>query len=339
MRNPLDWLLDIAPFSPRWRCGQWETWEGWAQISAEAAVFGAYSVIPLILLGLHQRMPKNLRILGWVFAAFIVSCGLTHLTDAFMWWHPVYRVRGLLLIMTALFSWAAVWLLGSKISYIRLFQTPEEMLDQLHRRAASEQAAQQSAARLTAILDSPLTAIVVANDLLIITEFNAAAQRLFGCYRSQAIGQPVELFVPRAALGAFRAGVERYRAVGASHLFGRVNELTAVDYNGRELAIEISLTGWEDADANRFYTASIRDVSDRSRLLQTLRENQKSLETQLRQRNLLERELDALRSLQTQHSSQITDTTKAILELKEIANRLTLLSNGREHDDHGTSGS
>ena len=46
--------------------------------------------------------------LFWLFAAFIFSCGATHLIDATIFYNPVYRFSALMKVVTALVSWATV---------------------------------------------------------------------------------------------------------------------------------------------------------------------------------------------------------------------------------------
>ncbi len=77
---------------------------------SDALVFGAYSAIPLalcyfVVLKRHQ-LPFSWLFL--LFGAFILSCGLTHLVDATLFWHPWYRFLGLMKLVTALVSWTTV---------------------------------------------------------------------------------------------------------------------------------------------------------------------------------------------------------------------------------------
>ncbi len=39
---------------------------------------------------------------------FILACGLTHVSDALMFWYPIYRFSAIVLFVTAMISWAAV---------------------------------------------------------------------------------------------------------------------------------------------------------------------------------------------------------------------------------------
>ncbi len=47
----------------------------------------------------------------WLFAAFILACGLGHLIEAAIFWWPAYRVSGLIKGFTAIISWITVFAL------------------------------------------------------------------------------------------------------------------------------------------------------------------------------------------------------------------------------------
>lgn len=103
-------LLNTDGFMPRWGCGEWTDAHGWLHIVSDTLVFAAYFAIPVALwyfvaLKKHQ-VPFTM--LFWLFGAFILSCGFTHLIDASLFWHPWYRLSGLMKLVTALVSWATV---------------------------------------------------------------------------------------------------------------------------------------------------------------------------------------------------------------------------------------
>jgi two-component system cell cycle sensor histidine kinase/response regulator CckA len=106
------WLLDLfdtAGFSPRWSCGQWSEELGWLHILADLAIFLAYAAIPLVIATfVRKRNDVTYPRLYWLFAAFIFSCGFGHLLEASIFWHPWYRLAGLVKVITALVSWATV---------------------------------------------------------------------------------------------------------------------------------------------------------------------------------------------------------------------------------------
>lgn len=103
-------LADDWP--PRWVCGEWSSFHGWLYITSDIAIWLAYFVIPAILIFFIQRR-HNLPFqpVFWLFGAFIILCGSTHLIDAIMFWWPGYRLSALIRLMTAVVSMATAFVL------------------------------------------------------------------------------------------------------------------------------------------------------------------------------------------------------------------------------------
>ena len=76
-------LLDTSDWPPRWICGEWSDFHGWLYICSDVAIWLAYFIIPVIIIWFIQRKP-NFPFLHvfWLFGAFILLCGATHLIDA-----------------------------------------------------------------------------------------------------------------------------------------------------------------------------------------------------------------------------------------------------------------
>ena len=102
-------LLDTADFPARWHCGRWSAGLGWLHIGSDLAIAAAYLSIPLTLAYFLARR-RDLPFPGLLalVAAFILSCGLGHAVEALIFWHPVYRLAGVLKGVTAAISWATV---------------------------------------------------------------------------------------------------------------------------------------------------------------------------------------------------------------------------------------
>lgn len=105
-------LGDTSAFMPRWMCGAWTPLHGWTHIVADILIGGAYFAIPLVILFFVMRRPDiPFPRIAWLFAAFIICCGTTHLIEATIFWHPVYRVSAMAKVATAGVSWLTVFAL------------------------------------------------------------------------------------------------------------------------------------------------------------------------------------------------------------------------------------
>ncbi len=101
-------LFDTDGFPDRWHCGDWTAGHGWLHIISDSMIFAAYTAIPFTLLLFAWRKHREILFvrLVWLFAAFILACGLVHLIEATIFWHPWYRFSGLVKGITAAVSWA-----------------------------------------------------------------------------------------------------------------------------------------------------------------------------------------------------------------------------------------
>ncbi|MFN3999838.1 hypothetical protein [Algoriphagus sp.] len=105
-------LFETGDWPARWVCGKWSSFHGWLYITSDIAIWLAYFVIPAIIIFFIQKR-QNIPFLPvfWLFGAFIILCGSTHLIDAIMFWWPGYRVSALLRVLTALVSLATAFVL------------------------------------------------------------------------------------------------------------------------------------------------------------------------------------------------------------------------------------
>jgi hypothetical protein len=102
-------LTDSSDWPPRWLCGHWTDFHGWLYITSDLMIWLAYMIIPMMLIR-YLFIKKGVPLPGvfWLFGAFILLCGLTHLIDAMLFWVPVYRVSALVRFLTGIVSIATV---------------------------------------------------------------------------------------------------------------------------------------------------------------------------------------------------------------------------------------
>ncbi|MFS8118270.1 MAG: PAS domain S-box protein, partial [Microcoleus sp.] len=98
-------LLFTANYIPHGHCYLWQPELVALHIVSDSIIALAYYSIPLSLVYfLAQRKDLPFRNIFWLFAAFIISCGTTHVMEVWTIWHPVYWVSGCLKIITAAIS-------------------------------------------------------------------------------------------------------------------------------------------------------------------------------------------------------------------------------------------
>jgi PAS domain S-box-containing protein len=116
---------------------------------------------------------------------------------------------------------------------------------------------------LEIILGTVLDAVVAVDRDGVVLAWNEVAESIFGWSRSEAVGRSLgELVVPERYRQAHADGMRRSHQTGETRVIGRVVELAAVDRNGREFPVELSITH-APAEIGAAYIGFIRDISSR----------------------------------------------------------------------------
>lgn len=103
-------LFHTADWPPRWHSGNWTQFHGWLYITSDLLIWSAYFAIPLAILKyVTRRADARFIRTYFLFAAFILACGSTHLLDAITFWFPAYRLNALVRFVTGVISWITVF--------------------------------------------------------------------------------------------------------------------------------------------------------------------------------------------------------------------------------------
>jgi len=129
-------------------------------------------------------------------------------------------------------------------------------------RTALTRALSVSEQRLDAILQSATDAVISIDAAGRIVVWNQGAVEMFGYTREEMIGETLDAVIPDRFRGAHVEGLERVGSGGEHHVIGKTVELAALDRDGREFPIELSLATW-DVGGERFYSGIIRDITER----------------------------------------------------------------------------
>jgi diguanylate cyclase (GGDEF)-like protein/PAS domain S-box-containing protein len=139
-------------------------------------------------------------------------------------------------------------------------------------RARAEVRLRMSEERMRAMLEHAHDAVVSMDARGRITQWNRAAERLFGWSRGEAMGQVLaELIVPPALRAAFEEAVAGFQASENVEDVHRRAAVSALDRAGRTLAVEVSISATR-IEGRFEMTAFAHDVSERQRLEDRLRE-------------------------------------------------------------------
>jgi len=106
---------------------------------------------------------------------------------------------------------------------------------------------------------------------------NNQAVTLFGWTQDELLGQPIDMLVPARFRDLHPAHRDGFFAQPHTRAMGAGQELYGLRKNGSEFPVEISLSPIE-TEQGRVVSSAIRDVTDRRRIAQTLREKNLELE-------------------------------------------------------------
>jgi len=132
------------------------------------------------------------------------------------------------------------------------------------------------AAKLEAILQSALTAIIAIDSRGIVTSINPATERLFGYEASELVGQNVHILMPQPYHSAHDGYIASYLKSGVKKIIGIGREVTGRRKDGTTFPIHLSVSEFE-AEGRRYFTGIIHDLSDRVHVEDALRESERRL--------------------------------------------------------------
>jgi len=126
-----------------------------------------------------------------------------------------------------------------------------------------------SEARVRAVLDSALSAVVVMDSSGKIADWNKRAEEMFGFARGEVIGRELAaIIIPPHYLEAHRRGMKRFLATGEGPVLNRLLEMTALRRDGSEFPVELSISPLKNGGELTF-CGFVTDITERKRVEET----------------------------------------------------------------------
>jgi len=160
------------------------------------------------------------------------------------------------------------------------------------RRQRIDAAVRLSEARLRAVLEASLDAIIIADADGVVLEFNPVACAIFGYERKEALGRELaELIVPPKLRDRHRRGLTRYARTAEPQVLDRRIEIDAMRKNGSLFPVELTITRVA-IPGRPIFAGYVRDLTERRRVEGELRASRRRVaEAVVAERQRLERDL------------------------------------------------
>jgi len=148
------------------------------------------------------------------------------------------------------------------------------MVTDITERKRIQEQLQISEARLAGIVGSAMDAVIATDAERNIVLFNTTAEKVFGCTADEAIGTAIDRFVPERYRLAHK---EQMRFFGIGEVANRGVDKRGILFgmraSGEEFPMEASISHLE-ANGQQLFTVVVRDVTERKKAEQLLRESE-----------------------------------------------------------------
>ena len=135
----------------------------------------------------------------------------------------------------------------------------------------------ESGQRLQATINSAMDAIIIVDGAQRVVLFNAAAEAMFGYSLAEAIGSPLDRFMPERHAAMHRQHVVQFKTSGVrSRDMAQRREILGRRADGSEFPIEATVSQVQ-LSGETLYTAILRDVTERRRAERQLQESNRQL--------------------------------------------------------------
>lgn len=142
----------------------------------------------------------------------------------------------------------------------------------------------ESEARMRLTIDTALDAVIMMDASGLVTDWNHNAEETFGWKRAEAVGRELaELCIPPQHRESHKRGLARFLLSGESKIVNRRIEITAVNRDGREFPIELSISPLKLKETWSF-SAFVRNITERKQVEERSRNLNRELEERVEER-------------------------------------------------------
>lgn len=143
------------------------------------------------------------------------------------------------------------------------------------------QALLESEARVRAVFNAALSAVVVMDAAGMIIDWNTCAETMFGWTHEEALGQELAaILIPPRYRDAHRQGLKHFLATGEGPIMNKSIEMSALRRDGTEFPMELSVSAMKTGEALTF-CGFITDLTERQEAAKRIQETEERLQNTL----------------------------------------------------------
>ncbi|WP_082885343.1 MULTISPECIES: PAS domain S-box protein [Methylomonas] len=132
-------------------------------------------------------------------------------------------------------------------------------------RKQAEEQLRNSAARISAILETVVDGIITINEHGIVETLNPAAERIFGYAGAEIVGQNVGMLMPEPFRSEHAGYLEHYLENGEARIIGREREILGQRKDASTFPLELVVSQMWLGD-ERYFTGLVRDITERKQI-------------------------------------------------------------------------
>lgn len=156
---------------------------------------------------------------------------------------------------------------GGEVAIVLRDQTP---------RRDAERRLRESEAETRAILGTAVDGVITIDVRGVILSANAAAERIFGYTVAEMVGRNVAMLMPEPYHSAHDGYLGRYLATGERRIIGIGREVEGQRKDGTSFPLDLAV-GEADVLGRRVFTGIVRDITERKRTEEALRQSEERL--------------------------------------------------------------
>jgi PAS domain S-box-containing protein len=151
-------------------------------------------------------------------------------------------------------------------------------------RKRAEEELREAEERMRSVVDHVVDGIITIDERGNIQSYNPAAENIFGYTRNQVLGQNVKMLMPEPYHGEHDGYISNYLNTGKPKIIGIGREVLGKRRDGTVFPMELAVSAFHIGQ-RRYFTGIVRDITERKRLEDQLRQRVADLAEADRQKN------------------------------------------------------